>query len=163
LGFALGEIGDVVGKVEVHVASVKRLTASGWVAQKFSRCATAWVVASVPCARADPSVPRATRRVESTAQPHQPQSAQAQSYGTFDYNRTPLASPDTRVLVHEMSSARSTWYSHTANGWYRVPATNHYRCYRVYVQEISPNESLTHSRVSQLKSPCPPHPPPTCN
>jgi hypothetical protein len=44
----------------------------------------------------------------------------------------PLAPPDTRVLVHEKSSARSTWSPHAVNGWYRVPVTNHYCCYRVY-------------------------------
>jgi hypothetical protein len=45
-------------------------------------------------------------------------SAHAQLYGTFDYNRTPLAPPGTLVFVHEKHSSRCTWAHHAGDGWY---------------------------------------------
>ena len=60
-------------------------------------------------------------------------SAYAQVHGQFDYNRTPLAPPGTRVLVHEKSGARGTWAPHAVDGWYVGPALDHYRCYTTHV------------------------------
>jgi hypothetical protein len=62
-------------------------------------------------------------------------SAQAQIHGAFDFNRTPLAPPGTRVMIHETSSVRGTWAPHAVDGWYLGPALHHYRCYTVYVKE----------------------------
>lgn len=62
-------------------------------------------------------------------------SAQAQVHGPFDYNRTPLAPPGIRVLVHEKPDKRSTWSPHASDGWYVGPATESYRCYRVWMWE----------------------------
>jgi hypothetical protein len=62
-------------------------------------------------------------------------SAHAQVHGTFDYNRTPLAPPGTRVLVHEKTSNRETWSPHAVSGYYIGPAFAHYRCYTVYIVE----------------------------
>jgi hypothetical protein len=62
-------------------------------------------------------------------------SAHAQVHGAFDYNRTPLAPPGTRVLVHEKPSNRETWSPHAATGYYIGPAFEHYRCYTVYIVE----------------------------
>ena len=64
-------------------------------------------------------------------------SAWAQVHGLFDFNRTPLAPPGTRVLIHEKPAVRSTWAPHAVDGWYLGPATRHYRCYRVWVTETS--------------------------
>ena len=58
-------------------------------------------------------------------------SAYAHVHGAFDYNRTPLAPPGTRVLIHEKPSVRRTWSPHAVDGWYLGPAPRHYRCYRV--------------------------------
>jgi hypothetical protein len=52
---------------------------------------------------------------------------------TFDYNRTPLAPPGTKILIHEKPNQRRSWDPHGVEGWYRGPATKHYRCYRVYI------------------------------
>ncbi len=60
-------------------------------------------------------------------------SAYAQLHGAFDYNRTPLAPPGTRVLVHKKPAVRGTWAPHAVDGWHLGPALNHYRCHRVWI------------------------------
>jgi hypothetical protein len=55
--------------------------------------------------------------------------------GTFDYNRTPMAPPGTKIVVHEKTNQRRTWDPHGVNGWYLGPATEHYRCYRVFINK----------------------------
>jgi hypothetical protein len=59
-------------------------------------------------------------------------SAWAQVHGAFDFNRTPLAPPGTRVLIHEPAALRETWAPHAVEGWYIGPAMEHYRCYTVW-------------------------------
>jgi hypothetical protein len=56
-------------------------------------------------------------------------SAYAQVQGAFDYNRTPLGPPGTRVLVHDKPSTRETWAPHALHGYYIGPAMGHYRCF----------------------------------
>jgi hypothetical protein len=51
-------------------------------------------------------------------------SAWAQVRSTFDCNRTPLAPPGTKVLVHKKTDLRETWAPH---------AINHCQCYQVLV------------------------------
>ena len=58
--------------------------------------------------------------------------AYSQMHGTFDYNRTPLAPPGTKVTVHEKPDARGTWSPHAVPAWYTGPAMHHYQCYRVW-------------------------------
>ena len=53
--------------------------------------------------------------------------------GQFDYNRTPLAPPGTRVLVHEKPSARDSWSPHGVDGWYIGPALESYGCFKVWI------------------------------
>jgi hypothetical protein len=60
-------------------------------------------------------------------------SSHTQLHGVFDYNRTPLAPPGTKVLVHEKPNIRETWAPYGVKGWYIGPALHHYRCYRVWV------------------------------
>jgi hypothetical protein len=62
-------------------------------------------------------------------------SAEAQLNGAFDYNKTPLAPPGTKVLVHETPNKRRTWAVHGVDGWYLGGAPEHYRCYRVYASK----------------------------
>ena len=64
-------------------------------------------------------------------------SAEAQLNGAFDFNRSPLAPPGTRVLVHETPANRRTWAPHGVDGWYLGAAAEHYRCYRVYVTKTA--------------------------
>ena len=60
-------------------------------------------------------------------------SAYAQLEGTFDFTRTPLAPPGTRVIIHEKLTTCQTWALHGTDGWYLGPALHHYQCYRVWV------------------------------
>ena len=58
--------------------------------------------------------------------------AEAQLNGAFDFNKTPLAPPGTKVLIFEPSTTRCTWVPHGIQGWYLGTAPKHYRCYHVY-------------------------------
>jgi hypothetical protein len=60
-------------------------------------------------------------------------SAYAQVFGSFDFNRTPLAPPGTRVLVHEKPDVRQSWDPRAIDAWYIGPAMHHYRCYNVFI------------------------------
>ena len=62
-------------------------------------------------------------------------SAYAQLHGVFDYNRTPLAPPGTRIIAHEKPTQRASWAPHGQDGWYIGPAMEHYRCYKVYINK----------------------------
>lgn len=62
-------------------------------------------------------------------------SAWAQVFGAYDFNRTPIAPPGIRVLVHEKPSVRKTWSPHAVDGWYIGPALESYRCYQVWIWE----------------------------
>jgi hypothetical protein len=55
--------------------------------------------------------------------------------GTFDYNRTPMAPPGTKIVVHEKPNQQRTRDPHGVNGWYLGPATEHYRNYRVFINK----------------------------
>jgi len=60
-------------------------------------------------------------------------SADAVLNGPFDYNKTPLAPPGTKVVVYETPEVRGTWSPHGVDGWYIGSARKHYRCHRVYI------------------------------
>ena len=57
----------------------------------------------------------------------------AQLEGAFDFTRTPLAPPGTRVIVHDKPTQRRTWALHGVDGWDIGPAMDHYQCYRVWI------------------------------
>ena len=59
-------------------------------------------------------------------------SAYAQIFGIFDFNRTPLAPPGTKVLLHEKPNNRRTWAPRGTDAWYIGPSLEHYRCVRCY-------------------------------
>lgn len=69
-------------------------------------------------------------------------SAEAQLNGIFDFNRTPLAPPGTRVIIHEKPAVRQSWAPHGVDGWYLGPSLEHYRCYQVYANKTA------HARVA---------------
>lgn len=60
-------------------------------------------------------------------------SAYAQIEGEFSFNRTPIAPPGTRVVVHEKPSNRGSWDAHGVDGWYIGPALESYRCFKTYI------------------------------
>jgi hypothetical protein len=45
-------------------------------------------------------------------------SAHAQLHGLFDYNKTPLAPPGTKVIIHEKPDRRGSWSLHGLKGCY---------------------------------------------
>ncbi len=53
--------------------------------------------------------------------------------GAFDYNRTPVAPPGTKIVAQEKPNQRASWAAHSVDGWYTAPAMEHYRCYKVYI------------------------------
>jgi hypothetical protein len=69
-------------------------------------------------------------------------SAHAQLNGLFDYNKTPLAPPGTKVIIHEKPDHRGSWSPHGLNGWYVGPAMEHYFAHRVYCSTTG------HERIS---------------
>ena len=60
-------------------------------------------------------------------------SAYAQVMKPFDFNRTPMAPPGTKVLIHEKPSQRGTWDPHGIEGYYIGPALDHCCCHTVNV------------------------------
>ena len=60
-------------------------------------------------------------------------SAHMELEGAFEYNKTPLAPPGTKVVVHKKYNKRASWAAHGLDGWYLGPEMDHYCCYRVYV------------------------------
>jgi hypothetical protein len=61
-------------------------------------------------------------------------SAQEAINGPFDFNKTLLAPPGCKVLIHEKPSQQTSWGPHGVVGWYLGPASEHYRCYWCYVK-----------------------------
>ena len=61
-------------------------------------------------------------------------SAYAQIHGQFDYNRTPLVPPGTKVLAHERPEDRKSFAPHAVEGFYTGPAMDHYRCYKIWIK-----------------------------
>ena len=62
-------------------------------------------------------------------------SAYNQLYGIFDFTRTPLAPPGTRVLGYVDAGKHKSWSSHGRHGWYIAPAMEAYQCYKVYTTD----------------------------
>jgi hypothetical protein len=62
-------------------------------------------------------------------------SAYQQVWGNFDFNKTPLAPPGCKVVVHERAMERGAWACHGIVGYYIEPAMHHYRNYNSYIPE----------------------------
>jgi hypothetical protein len=54
-------------------------------------------------------------------------SAYAQLNGNFDFNRTPLAPPGSRIIAHKKPDQRASWDPHGLDGYYLGTALDHYR------------------------------------
>ena len=59
--------------------------------------------------------------------------AKALLNGSFDYNKTPLAPPGTKVFLHKTPEQRGPWAPHGVDVWYIGAALEHYRCHRIFV------------------------------
>ena len=60
-------------------------------------------------------------------------SAYAYLYGNFDFNKTPLAPPGTKAMVHYKPIQRATWDPNRKVGWCIGPSLHHYRCMKFYM------------------------------
>ena len=60
-------------------------------------------------------------------------SAYAYIFGNFDFNKTPLAPPGTKVAVHVKPAKRASWGYHVEPRYYVGPAMEHYRCFKCYI------------------------------
>ena len=60
-------------------------------------------------------------------------SADAYLNGNFDFNKTPLAPPGTKVVIHLKPDQRASWSYHGEEGWYVGPSMEHYRCVKCYI------------------------------
>ena len=60
-------------------------------------------------------------------------SAYTYLFGNFDFNKTPLAPPGTKVAVHIKPEKRTSWGYHVELGYYIGPAMEHYRCFKCYI------------------------------
>ena len=52
-------------------------------------------------------------------------SAYAATFGNFNFNRTPIAPPGNRVLVHEITEQYASFAPHGVDGWYIGPSLDH--------------------------------------
>ena len=59
-------------------------------------------------------------------------SAYAYSFGQFNYNKTPMVPPGTKVVAHLKPDVRSTWSANGEEGWTVGPSMHHYRCIKCY-------------------------------
>jgi hypothetical protein len=82
-------------------------------------------------------------------------SSYAYLFGNFDFNKTPLAPPGTRVAVHLKPDQRASWAYHTEEGWYIGPSMEHYRCVKCYVPTTSRERNVDTLQFFPKKIPFP--------
>lgn len=91
------------------------------------------VLASVhpdfPMAEWDRIIPQCniTLNLLRASQIHPQLSSYASVFGNFNFNRTPLAPPGTKIVFHNKATQRASWAFHGQEGWYIGPAMDHYR------------------------------------
>ena len=61
-------------------------------------------------------------------------SARSHLFGTFDFNRMPLAPMGCGVQIHENAGKRRTWAPNPVDGYYLGTSPDHYRAHRIYVK-----------------------------
>jgi hypothetical protein len=69
-------------------------------------------------------------------------SAHTQLHGVCNYNKTPLAPPVTKVIIHQKPDHRGSWSPHGLDSWYVGPAMEHYRDHRGYCSTTG-NEQIS--------------------
>ena len=60
-------------------------------------------------------------------------SAYAHLFGPFNFNKTPMAPPGSKVVVHLKQGQRDSWGPNGEVGFYVGPSMEHYRCMKVYI------------------------------
>ena len=62
-------------------------------------------------------------------------SAYTYLFGNFSFNKTPLAPPGTKFLIHKKSANQGSWDYHGVKGWYVGLILEDYRCLKCYNPE----------------------------
>ena len=80
-------------------------------------------------------------------------SAWSYLFGNHDFNKSPLAPPGTRVILHSKPDNRKSWAYHGEKGFYVGPATEHYRCLRCFIpktgrERISDTVAFVPNRIA---------------
>eukprot|EP00957_Ditylum_brightwellii_P141486 10778619-Ditylum_brightwellii.AAC.1 len=60
-------------------------------------------------------------------------SAYAYTFGNFNFAKTPLTPPGTRVVVHKKATYHGSWAYHGAEGWTIGPSLEHHRCIKRFM------------------------------
>jgi hypothetical protein len=63
-------------------------------------------------------------------------SANQEVYGSFDFNKTPLAPLGTKALIYDDPASRASWVLHATDSFYVSPASNHYWCLQFYIPSM---------------------------
>ena len=71
-------------------------------------------------------------------------------FGEFDFNKTPLVPPGTKVLAHVKPDNRRSWSQHGDEGWYVGPSLQHYRCIKVYFPKTRATKDIDTATFFQL-------------
>ena len=77
-------------------------------------------------------------------------SAYNQVWGNFDFNKTPLAPPGCKVVVHESADKRDSFGYHGKEGFYYGWSPNHYRNVNCWIKETGGMRDL--ATVNSSKS-----------
>ena len=86
-------------------------------------------------------------------------SAHDQLFGTFNYNRTPMAPLVTKVTIHKKTKQRASWDPHEKEGWLTGPALNRYRHFEVAVNDTGSEQvpdtiGFLPTKYNMLKTSC---------
>jgi hypothetical protein len=57
--------------------------------------------------------------------------------GPYDWNRYPMAPPDTKEIIYNNADSRASWAPRGLNVWLLDPSKDHYRCHLYYVPETT--------------------------
>ena len=60
-------------------------------------------------------------------------SVYAYLFGLYYFNKSPMAPPGTRVVVHGKPGNHTSWGHHGTPGWYIGPSFDHYICMQCYM------------------------------
>ena len=82
-----------------------------------------------PMAEWDRLIPQSnlTLNLLRSSRAHRHLSAYSNLFDNFDFLRTPLAPPGTKVIFHNKPSQRASGAFHGQEGWYIGPTLDHYR------------------------------------
>ena len=59
-------------------------------------------------------------------------SAYTHIFREFDFDRTPLDPPGTKVVIHNKPNDRALWETHAEDGWHIGTEIEQYRCHKSY-------------------------------